>query len=70
LAHARQRKLGGEKKPIVFGACTGAPQEFKHRALRKFGRAAQAAIDRISMALRGIGSLSGASVGQDPAPWC
>src|SRR5712672_2220765 len=34
LAHARQRKLGGVKKPIVFGACAGAPQEFKHRAFR------------------------------------
>jgi hypothetical protein len=53
LAHARQRKLGGEKKPIVFGACTGAPQEFKHRALRKFGRAAQAPIDRIGRTRNG-----------------
>src|SRR5580704_12751779 len=47
LAHALKRELDQLEKARVAGAQAGAPDEFQHRALREFRRAAEPAIHRI-----------------------
>jgi hypothetical protein len=47
LANALQRQLDHGEVALVAGALTGAPEEFKHHRVGKFGRALDAAVDRI-----------------------
>ena len=47
LTHAIQRMLDRLEKARIAGACAGPPKHLQNRRLRKLGRAAQAAIDRI-----------------------
>src|SRR5262249_46975557 len=47
LADVVERDFNGGEIAISAGAQAGAPQAFEQRSLRKFRRAARAAIDRI-----------------------
>ena len=47
LAHSLKRMLGRLEKARIAAACPRAPQHLQQRRLRKFGRAAQAAVDGI-----------------------
>src|ERR1700745_1158271 len=58
LADAAKRELDRAEIALVVQAQSGAPQELEHRRLRKFRRAAHAAVDRIDHA----GDLAGRAV--------
>src|SRR4029077_6130362 len=47
LANASEGVLDGFEKPCVFGAQAGAPEHFEDCGLRKFGSAAQTAVDLV-----------------------
>ena len=68
LAHPGERQLHRAVVALVVHALAGAPKELEHHGLRKFGRAAHAAVDGVDHA----GDLIGGAVefrgGDDDAP--